>query len=319
MRRLLSSFALAALSAASANAQASGSEGALFLLLPTGAQAVGIGQASVANQSGSEGIWWNPASIGLDGKSELALQYSQTVAGTGTAIAYVRPAFARAVIGLSATLLDLGSQQITDEFGTPVGAIFPRDVSLGLTFASAIGQRLMSGMTYKVIQLRVDCSGQCAAVGSDVQTLNAVDLGTQYAIIAKHLTVGAAIRNLGGRLNSVQTNRDNPLPTQTDLGASVRFGIDRYLPQTELMVGGGVVDSRSFGGKAGRVGAEIVYQKVVRLRGGYVGHDRQRQASESLGFGVQSGSLIFDIARIFGGLPTDKGQQPTYISLRYLF
>jgi hypothetical protein len=319
MRQLLSSIALSALIAASAKGQASGSEGALFLLLPTGAQAVGIGQAGVANHAGSEGIWWNPASIGLDGKSELALQYSQTVAGTGTAIAYVRPAFKRAAIGLSATLLDLGSQQITDEFGSPIGAIFPRDVSLGLTFATPIGSRVMSGLTYKVIQLRVDCSGQCSAVGSDVQTLNAVDLGTQYAVIGKHLTLGGAIRNLGGRLNSVQTNRDNPLPTQSDVGASVRFGIDRYLPQTELMVGGGIVDSRQFGGKAGRVGAEIVYQKVVHLRGGYVGHDRQREANESLGFGVQSGSLIFDIARIFGGLPTDKGQQPTYISLRYLF
>src|SRR3954469_8122205 len=116
MRRLLFSLALSALSATSANAQTSGSEGALFLLLPTGAQAVGMGQASVANRAGSEGIWWNPASIGLDGKSELALQYSQTVAGTGTALAYVRPAFSRAVVGISGTLLDLGPQQITDEF-----------------------------------------------------------------------------------------------------------------------------------------------------------------------------------------------------------
>ena len=66
MRRLLSSVALSALAFGAARAQTpSGSEGSLFLLLPTGAQAVGMGQAMVATKPGSEGIWWNPASIGM--------------------------------------------------------------------------------------------------------------------------------------------------------------------------------------------------------------------------------------------------------------
>ena len=93
MRRLLSSFALSALLAGSARAQegVTGSEGSLFLLLPTGAQAVGMGQTMVAATPGSEGIWWNPASIARADKRELAIHHSKTVAGTGDALTFLTP------------------------------------------------------------------------------------------------------------------------------------------------------------------------------------------------------------------------------------
>src|SRR5215218_8795322 len=55
----------------------------LFLLLPVGAQAVGMGQAVVAQRIGSEGVWWNPASIAGDDQSEVALHHSETIVGQG--------------------------------------------------------------------------------------------------------------------------------------------------------------------------------------------------------------------------------------------
>src|SRR5881392_2583914 len=92
MRRLLSSVALASIAAAAGEAQApSGSEGSLFLLLPTGAQAVGMGQSMVAIKPGSEGIWWNPASIGDQTQKELAIHHSKTIAGVGDALSFVLP------------------------------------------------------------------------------------------------------------------------------------------------------------------------------------------------------------------------------------
>src|SRR5580765_1879440 len=92
MRRLLFSLALSAIIAGRARAQdQSGSEGSLFLLLPTGAQAVGMGQAMVAGKPGSEGIWWNPASIGQQENRELAIHHSKTIAGVGDALSFVMP------------------------------------------------------------------------------------------------------------------------------------------------------------------------------------------------------------------------------------
>src|SRR6266513_5837493 len=92
MRRLLFSLGLPTILAASASGKATtGSEGSLFLLLPTGAQAVGMGQAMVAAKPGSEGIWWNPASIGDQTQKELAIHHSKTIAGVGDALTFVLP------------------------------------------------------------------------------------------------------------------------------------------------------------------------------------------------------------------------------------
>src|SRR2546423_1825193 len=321
MRRLLFSGALAAVVAAPANAQTpTGSEGSLFLLLPTGAQAVGMGQAMVAGKPGSEGIWWNPASIGGQQQKELAIHHSKTVAGVGDALSFILPT-SLGITAFSVNILDLGDQQLTDEFGSPVGDIFPRDVVFAGTYALNLTKRLTTGINYKLIQLRLDCSGQCSTVGPEVESSRAVDLGAQYETeVGAPLTFGIAVRNLGGRLNSRETNQRDPLPTQVEAGALYRLKfIDHYVKDTELRMASSYINSRAFGGKSVRLGTDVMYQGTVHLRAGYVGHDRRGDASASLGFGLQSGGFVFDIARTFGGLPDEKGQTPVYVSLRYLF
>lgn len=322
MRRLHSSFAFAALLALVAGqARGQGSEGALFLLLPTGAQAVGMGQAMVAADPGSEGIWWNPASIATQKKRELAIHHSTTIVGIGDALTVVFPSKRRGTAALSLNILNLGEQQITDDLGGVIGVILPRDIVLAATYAARIGKRLRAGLSYKVVQLRVDCSGQCASVGTLSESTNAADVGAQYEIAAgSPLTFGIAVRNLGGKLNTDGTNERTPLPTQVEVGAlyRVRF-IDRYVKDTEVLAAASLLDSRNFGGKAIRLGTDVVYQGKVHLRAGFVGHDRRADTSASLGFGLESGPFVFDIARVFGGIPGDDGQQPIYISLRYLF
>ena len=321
MRRLLFSGALAAVVAAPANAQTpTGSEGSLFLLLPTGAQAVGMGQAMVAGKPGSEGIWWNPASIGGQQEKELAIHHSKTVAGVGDALSFILPT-SLGITAFSVNILNLGDQQLTDEFGSPVGDIFPRDVVFAGTYALNLTKRLTTGINYKLIQLRLDCSGQCSTVGPEVESSRAVDLGAQYETeVGAPLTFGIAVRNLGGRLNSRETNQRDPLPTQVEAGALYRLKfIDHYVKDTELRMASSYINSRAFGGKSVRLGTDVMYQGTVHLRAGYVGHDRRGDASASLGFGLQSGGFVFDIARTFGGLPDEKGQTPVYVSLRYLF
>jgi hypothetical protein len=199
--------------------------------------------------------------------------------------------------------------------------VLPRDVVFAGTYAGQFSKRFSAGMNYKVIQARVDCSGQCSSVGPEVESSRAVDLGAQYEIAAgAPLSFGAAIRNLGGRLNSTQTNQRDPLPTQLDLGVMYRLKfIDHYVKDTELRVAGSYIDSRTFGGKSVRLGTDVTYQGKVHLRAGFVGHDRRGDASAALGFGLQSGAFVFDIARTFGGLPAENGQTPVYVSLRYLF
>lgn len=322
MRRLLFSLGLSALLAGHARAQTpTGSEGSLFLLLPTGAVAVGMGQAMVAEKPGSEGIWWNPASIAGQDKRELAIHHSKTIAGVGDALSFVLPTRSYGTAALSLNILNIGEQQVTDVNNDVIGVIFPRDVVLAGTYAASLTRRLRAGLNYKVVQIRFDCSGECSSVGPAVESSRAVDLGAQYDVEAgAPLTFGVAVRNLGGKLNSTQTNQRDPLPTQVELGALYRLKfIDHYVKDTELRLAGSYINSREFGGKSVRFGTDVTYQGKLHLRAGFVGHDRRGDASASLGFGLQSGGFVFDIARTFGGLPAEGGQSPVYVSLRYLF
>lgn len=322
MRRLLFSAGLSALFAAGALAQEpTGSESSLFLLLPTGAQAVGLGQAMVAAKPGSEGIWWNPASIAEQDKRELAIHHSQTVAGKGDALTFVLPTSSYGTTALSLNILNLGEQEVTDVNGIAVGKIFPRDVVLAGSYAANLTKRLTAGLNYKVVQIRSDCSGECSSVGDEVRSSRAVDLGAQYDVeVGAPLTFGAAIRNLGDKVNSRDTNQRDPLPTQVEVGAMYRLKfIDHYVKDIELRALGSFVNTRTFGGKSVRFGTDLTYQGKLHLRAGYVGHDRRGSTSAALGFGLQSGGFVFDIARTFGGLPADTGDSPVYVSLRYLF
>jgi len=322
MRRLLFSAGLSVLLAAGAGAQEpTGSEGSLFLLLPTGAQAVGLGQAMVAAKPGSEGIWWNPASIAEQDKRELAIHHSKTIAGVGDALSFVVPTSSYGTAAISLNILNIGEQQVTDENNIPIGLILPRDVVFAGTYALNVTKRLTAGLNYKVVQIRVDCSGECSSVGAEVSSSRAVDVGAQYDVeVGAPLTFGVAIRNLGGKVNSRETNQRDPLPTQVEVGAMYRLKfIDHYVKDTELRVLGSFVNTRTFGGKSVRFGTDVTYQGKLHLRAGYVGHDRRGSTSAALGFGLQSGGFAFDIARTFGGLPADTGQSPVYVSLRYLF
>src|SRR3954468_1800589 len=151
MRRLLSSVAVALAFAHPAAGQTqTGSEGSLFLLLPTGAQAVGMGQTMVAAEPGSEGIWWNPASIARLEKRELAIHHSKTVAGVGDALSFVLPTKSYGFAALSLNILNIGEQQVKNEFDQVVGLVLPRDVVLAMTYAASPNKRFDVGANYKV-------------------------------------------------------------------------------------------------------------------------------------------------------------------------
>jgi hypothetical protein len=307
--------------ASTASAQSSNSSnGALFLLLPVGARAVGMGQAMVGERPGSEAVWWNPSAISRQDKKEIAIHHSQTIAATGDAITFVYPTAGVGALALSINVLNFGDQQITDPGGVPVGVVLPRNILLAATYGAAIGKRFNTGLTYKRLQYRVDCSGQCTNVSTFTATSSAVDFGFQYdAPTVSPLTLGAAVRNIGTRLQINDREQPDPLPTRIEVGAAYKLPfIAALVADTEVRIAADVIAEKNVDHPAGRVGADVTYEKNIHLRAGYVAHDANG-ARTALGFGIGTGHLVFDIARTFGGLSADAGQTPTYFSLRYLF
>lgn len=296
------------------------SDGALFLLLPVGAQTVGMGQATVAARLGSESIWSNPAAIARQEKREAAIHHSETIAARGDVITVLLPRKNVGTFGLSVNVLDFGNQQITDRGGTPIGLVLPRNLLFAGTFATSIGEALSFGMTYKRLQYRVDCSGQCADVTTFSATASAVDFGAQYDIPGDSaVRLGAAIRNIGTRLQINDQEQADPLPTRIEIGLSYRVGIvRRYVSDIDVHLAGDIVATETADDPSARIGADLTYQKTVHFRAGYIANDTDG-ANAALGFGLGTGRLLFDIARTFGGLSEDAGKTPAYVSLRFLF
>lgn len=322
MRRLRSSAVAAAalfLVFGESAAQDTGdATGTAFLLLPIGARAVGMGQALVADNPGTESVWWNPAAAARNTKREAAIHHSQTVVATGDALTYMAPSRI-GTLAVSLDVLNFGDQQVTDEQG-PVGVILPRNLVVAGTWARSIGKRFNGGVSYKLIQFRVDCSGQCANVATFAASAHAFDAGVQYQLRgAAPMMLGVAVRNVGSRLKVDERSNPDPLPTRIEAGVLYPVSlVAKYVSDIDVRLAGAVIADRNFAEPAARVGADVVWQGQVHLRAGYAARE-SNGAGAALGFGLVAGKLEFDIARSFGGLSSDAGQPPTYFSLRYIF
>lgn len=320
--RALAAIALLSVVATTASAQPSGltTEGAPFLLLPVGARAVGVGQAVVADQFGTEALWWNPAGVARSERREVAVHHYETIIGTGDVVSILIPSDLLGVFSVSLYALDYGDFPVTDSLGNEIGSLLTRNVAYAATYATPIGGRMSAGITFKIVQLRLDCTTGCPSLSG---TTSALDFGAQYDLgVLAPVSVGVAVRNVGAPLQVNDSPQADPLPTRIQIGVLYRVpGMDRYAPETELQLTGDVVDRLSMESPAPRVGAEFSWRRRAHLRGGYVFETARsaESAGPSMGLGLATSNLRLDIATIFEGFSTDAGKRPTYVSLRYLF
>jgi hypothetical protein len=71
-------------------------------------------------------------------------------------------------------------------------------------------------------------------------------------------------------------------------------------------------------GPSPRLGAEVGWQRRIRVRGGYASRSAGF-GGPSLGVGYETGSLAIDLARLFDEVSSMTGTDPTYLSVRYKF
>src|SRR5712691_9047548 len=281
--------------------------GALFLLFPVGAQAVGMGQTAVALDGRGEAAFWNPAGLATLPLGEFALHSATLVAGTTSALTAFFPSRRIGVLGGAVYLVDYGDEDVSDSTGTTVARIAPRNIEVLASYATELTATFAVGITYKLVEFRVDCSGDCRQVPGGLGVTHALDIGGQFTVGPRGaLRVGIAVRNVGFQLQVNNRDQADPLPARVVLGAiySVNF---RPVP------GGGsgdrfdvrfAADVDSPWGQVGspqmRLGVEVGYQRLVRVRGGYAfAGSGAGLSGPSVGLGLTSGAIGVDLARPF--------------------
>ena len=304
--------------------------GVVFLLVPVGGRAAALGQAAVADGGTSEAAFWNPAGLALMEGSEVAVHHAATFISDNTALSAYFTAKGLGVIGFSAYLVDYGSQDVIPNRGGPVSGKFsPKNVQLLASFARYVYKGLAFGVNFKLIQFRQDCSGDCGLFPSLVGTTHGVDVGLQYGKADAPLRFGVAVRHAGFSLQLEDSDQADPLPTKLDFGIVYRVMLPRPAPDVEPLDVRFLVDIENdwgeFDDPQARVGVELGYGDLIRLRTGYAfrrpsGDQRANSTIDSgasgpaVGLGVKLGRFSIDFSRVF--YDSNNFDEPVYISLR---
>ena len=294
-------------------------EGALDLLLPTGARAVALGQATMAVAGTTESVWWNPSGLARMRGTSAAIHHSRSSGGTADAVAVVAHSRVLGSFGVSASLRDFGASTNADDRGTEGGTILPRSLIYAATYAASV-ERLNVGLSYKLVQWRVDCTGPCAGETGIMASTSAVDAGAQLSLDpALPITVGATVRNMGLRVQVNDEEQSDELPSRLQAGLELRVpGLDEIAAGAEVRLSADMVSDLRRMDPSPRLGAEVAWQRKFHVRGGYASR-AGGYGGPSLGIGYESGSLAIDFARLFDETASITGAEPTYLSVRFRF
>lgn len=299
--------------------------GALFLVFPVGAQAVGMGQTATASAGRGDAAFWNPAGLATLSDDEFALHSANLVAGRSHVLGAYFPSRGIGVIGGAVYLVDYGDLDRTDNNGNTIARIAPRNFEFLASFATSLGTTFALGVSYKLIQFRVDCSGDCRDFPSGTGATHALDFGGQFNVGAGGpLRLGVALRNVGFRLQVQNQAQADALPTRLSVGALYELRLRPAAGRTleEAFDVKLAADLDSPWGQAGqsetRVGVDVGYQKLVRVRAGYA-FVQDGLSGPSVGLGLESGSLGVDLARAFLTGSDLQVDSPTFFSFRVTF
>ena len=297
---------------------------ALFLLFPVGATTVGMGQTAAAADGHGEAVFQNPAGVASLSSSEFALHTATLAAGPTNAITAFFPRHGIGVFGATLYLADYGDLELTDSSGTTNGRLSSRNFAFLATYATQLTGSVSLGVSYKLVQFAVTCSGACQSVPAGQGVTHALDVGGQFAVGADHaLRIGVALRNVGFPLQVNNRDQADPLPTRLTVGATYRVQLrpvdDSVADRFDLRMAADV-DSpwRQTGNPDIRLGVDVGYREMVRVRGGYA-FVHQGLSGPSIGLGVATGAIGVDLARMFLTGTDLVTPNPTFLSFRVQF
>lgn len=301
----------------------SSTEGALFLLLPVGAKAVGLGRAMTALE-GAESVWWNPAGLAqVNGGRFLVYRGDHPVAGEATAASLVFTHAALGGLAVSYQLLDVGTQDVTDETGIIIGTLTGRNHLGVVTLSTRFWDRFSAGLNLKVVQARFTCRGQCTDAGVTATTF-AVDAGAQLGPLAGvPLRLGAMLAHMGSDFQIVNEEQADPLPTRFRLAAAYEI-LGQFVESEELGLTLTVELEdrwRDPGSPATYVGSEFTAGSgdVLYVRAGYVFGAEQQVDGAAVGVGLHYERFDLGLAKSLATSALQTETEPVHISFGFLF
>jgi hypothetical protein len=272
---------------------------------------------------GPESAFWNPA--GLDGvtRTRVVLFRGDQVAGTATALSVLVAGESTGTLGASYLLLDVGELDQTDEFGNVTGTITVRNHLGVISGAATLVPGLSLGVSFKIVQFRLSCRGDCQDAGTTATTY-AFDIGAQSEPLER-LRVGAMVAHVGPKLQVLNREQADPLPMRYRVAAS--YDVLDLLSEREDFGGWIAVEVqdrlRSPGQPSLYLGTEFTAGRVdtLSLRAGYVFSDlldklqgADPEDGARVGLGIRYERLDMSIAKSLAVSSVTGETEPVHVT-----
>ncbi|MDD5765400.1 MAG: PorV/PorQ family protein [Candidatus Marinimicrobia bacterium] len=199
-----------------ASAPKLGTAGASELLIPMGAKNVAVGGSNIANVSGTDAIYWNPAGLAM--VKTGAASFTQMSYFADMKVSYLAAAVNAQRIGtfgVSLQILSIGDIPVTTDL-MPEGTgevLSPDYLTLGVTYAKRFTDRILFGTNAKLISEKIGTMSASAA---------AFDFGLQY-VSPWGIAFGVTMKNIGSsiKFDGTGIEFDSPI-TYADPSATTR-------------------------------------------------------------------------------------------------
>lgn len=298
-------------------------EGALFLLFPQGAEAVGLNRAMTAAKS-PDAAFWNPAGLARLGASRGLLHRGEHIIADATSAAMVLSSQASGrAAGVAYQFLDYGSQELTEGPDAPVGSISVRGHQALVSVASPLGSRMDLGANVKWVRFEVVCRGQCPDGRISGRTW-AADLGAQVAPLASgRLRLGAALVHLGPDFRVDGAAAADPLPARVRIAAAYEV-FETFIEEERIsfrLLVEGEDRMRSLGSPVLILASELSAGSTDRIlvRGGYTLGDDGQIGGAGIGLGLRYDRIELDIARTLARQGLAAQEEPVHLTLGFRF
>lgn len=277
-----------------------GTAGAQHLRIPVGSRGTAMGGSVIANSSGLDAIYWNPAGVSSIEGTEVMWSNRQYIADIDINYFAAAHRFGDfGVLGIDAKMLSVPDEMVrTVDFPEGTGETFSSSFGVvGLTYSRTLTDRVSLGMNGSVVYEKI---AEQTAMGL------AFDIGFNYNPGWQNVTFGAVIKNFGPKMRYDGPGFDKPTNTGDDpnslphntrtqsasyeIPSFVQLGAAWNVLQQErnsLNVSG-TFQSNNFSQDEWHVGAEYALDKKLFLRGGYVASKQTEYLyGPSLGAGLK--------------------------------
>ncbi len=305
---------------ATAQGRVSANECCIPLLIPLGARAVSLGQALTARTS-IDGLFFNPASLANSPGGQFVAHHETTFEGQNNAFTVLVDAGLAGTFALTYVLIDSGEGEQTDGSGQVIGTFNIRNQQLVASYATGVTNVLRAGVSYKLFNAGIFCSGTCSDATSG--TTHLLDLGIQVRPpMLRSLELGASILHFGFALQQKNAEQADPTPGRIRLGAAYELGHHfRSDSSVTVWISADMVNRlRSPTTPVGSIGIEVAFDQIIFLRAGFGGSgDALANGAAGVGVGIRYQRFTIGVSKAFSLSDFDAGGDRFQVSFGIRF